>query len=333
MVEPGQLQMFNKPDPNEHFFVLPNDVPFPVEYEADAKIDNAGTYTFWLEDHTLGNALRMQLLRNQHVLFASYRIPHPLTNNMELRVQTTENSTPMEAMKIAHEELICEVKSLLEQFQHDMVERGIFPENREIQDKNKDETGSNRFSEDSETEVFQKIEEGPLQHLQDDNPSTWLSGYHEMEEKLKNYTDDSTRPIQFEDNLAALDDDTEDVEGSLPIADQNGMALALYAHEEPPEPPAESFSEMPEDIYPSSMISSAEAARLAGTNAQANSSNQQPGSSNISARPGTIPSSSLPPAVSSLDQDAASSEIVAPSSDYVAPSTNDVPQSPRSNNQ
>ena len=40
------------------------------EYFADTKNPNAGLYKIRLHDHTLGNALRMQLLRDDKVLFA-----------------------------------------------------------------------------------------------------------------------------------------------------------------------------------------------------------------------------------------------------------------------
>ena len=38
------------------------------------------------EDHTLGNALRMELLNDPRVTFAGYRKHHPLEDRIELRV-------------------------------------------------------------------------------------------------------------------------------------------------------------------------------------------------------------------------------------------------------
>ena len=36
----------------------------------------------------------MELLRNEAVLFAGYKVPHPLEHRIELRVQTTPAETP-----------------------------------------------------------------------------------------------------------------------------------------------------------------------------------------------------------------------------------------------
>jgi DNA-directed RNA polymerase subunit L len=42
-------------------FVLAENVE-KVSFEEDSKVEHAGVFTFMLEDHTLGNLLRMQLL-------------------------------------------------------------------------------------------------------------------------------------------------------------------------------------------------------------------------------------------------------------------------------
>jgi DNA-directed RNA polymerase II subunit RPB11 len=46
--------------------------------EKDEKIQNAATFVLRKEDHTMGNLLRHQLLRNDRVHFAGYKLPHPL---------------------------------------------------------------------------------------------------------------------------------------------------------------------------------------------------------------------------------------------------------------
>ena len=91
MVTPGQMQMFNKPEPYESQ-ILGSRYACQYEYEPFLNIDNAGTYKIRLHDHTLGNALRMQLLKDRDVLFAGYRIPHPMEPEMHLRIQTVMNS-------------------------------------------------------------------------------------------------------------------------------------------------------------------------------------------------------------------------------------------------
>lgn len=89
----------NQPDRYERF-VLPEHLK-KLEYTPDTKIESAGTYTIEREDHTLGNLVRMQLHRDPKVLFAGYRIPHPLEPRMLIKVQTAPQQgadyTPQEA--------------------------------------------------------------------------------------------------------------------------------------------------------------------------------------------------------------------------------------------
>lgn len=57
--------------------------------KADPKLLNAATFTIAKEDHTLGNLLATQLLHDPKVLYAGYKVPHPLENHIELKIQTT----------------------------------------------------------------------------------------------------------------------------------------------------------------------------------------------------------------------------------------------------
>ncbi|MBA0825897.1 hypothetical protein Goarm_010806 [Gossypium armourianum] len=57
-----------------------------VSYERDTKIINAATFTIEREDHTIGNILRMQLHGDENVLFAGYKLPHPLQYKILVRV-------------------------------------------------------------------------------------------------------------------------------------------------------------------------------------------------------------------------------------------------------
>ena len=50
---------------------------------------NSVTYKIYLEDHTVGDLLRIFLLKNEEVKFAGYKVPHPLEDNLEIKVQTT----------------------------------------------------------------------------------------------------------------------------------------------------------------------------------------------------------------------------------------------------
>merc|ERR1719183_2191647 len=82
----------------------------------DEKVPDAAIFKIWLEDHTIGNILRMELLRNESVLFAGYKVPHPLDHMIELRIQTLPKSSPQDALRIAVRNLRGETRSMLEQF-------------------------------------------------------------------------------------------------------------------------------------------------------------------------------------------------------------------------
>ena len=44
------------------------------------------TYSFVEEDHTLGNIVRNQILKNKHVDFCAYSMPHPSEQIVNVRV-------------------------------------------------------------------------------------------------------------------------------------------------------------------------------------------------------------------------------------------------------
>ena len=90
-------EMFTLPEKDSH---LHGDIR-RIHYEPDLRQEQAGIFTIWLEDHTVGHALRRTLHRNPNVVFAGYRIPHPLEHKMVIRVQTRNKETPLSAMKIA----------------------------------------------------------------------------------------------------------------------------------------------------------------------------------------------------------------------------------------
>lgn len=79
----------NAPSTNEHIQLRGNERKVTVVN--DSKIINASIFYLAKEDHTLGNALRMTLLRDKDVRFAGYRMPHPLQFVCELKVQTTSS--------------------------------------------------------------------------------------------------------------------------------------------------------------------------------------------------------------------------------------------------
>ncbi|KAH7715161.1 DNA-directed RNA polymerase II subunit RPB11-a [Aphelenchoides avenae] len=94
-----------------------------VIIEKDTKVPNAAVFTFNKEDHTLGNLLKHQLLRDPQVLFAGYRNPHPLENKILLRIQTTPETTPADALQNAITDLLAELSLFEERFRDAVKER------------------------------------------------------------------------------------------------------------------------------------------------------------------------------------------------------------------
>ncbi|BHF63643.1 DNA-directed RNA polymerase II subunit RPB11-a [Sparganum proliferum] len=87
-----------------------------VFLEKDTHVPNAAIITLNREDHTLGNMLMRQLLKDPRVLFAGYKVPHPLEHRIVLRVQTTPSITPLEVFSSAIKDLISEISNIEEQF-------------------------------------------------------------------------------------------------------------------------------------------------------------------------------------------------------------------------
>ncbi|XP_022150995.1 DNA-directed RNA polymerases II, IV and V subunit 11-like [Momordica charantia] len=100
----------NVPDRYERF-VVPEGAK-KVSYERDTKIMNAATFILEREDHTVGNILRMQLHRDDNVLFAAYQLPHPLKYRILIRIHTASQSSPMQAYNQAVNDLDKELDHL-----------------------------------------------------------------------------------------------------------------------------------------------------------------------------------------------------------------------------
>ncbi|KAH0911901.1 hypothetical protein HID58_035222 [Brassica napus] len=105
----------NAPDRYERF-VVPEGTK-KVSYERDTKIINAASFTIEREDHTIGNIVRMQLHRDENVLFAGYQLPHPLKYKIIVRIHTTSQSSPMQAYNQAINDLDKELDFLKSQFE------------------------------------------------------------------------------------------------------------------------------------------------------------------------------------------------------------------------
>lgn len=87
-----------------------------VIMEKDTKVRNAALFHVSKEDHTLGNMIRMQLLKDPKVLFAGYKVAHPLEHKFTIRIQTQADYTPIEALMNAILDVRSEICLLKERF-------------------------------------------------------------------------------------------------------------------------------------------------------------------------------------------------------------------------
>lgn len=111
----------NAPGPTEH--IVLEEGQAKVEYSDDQNMPNAGTFVVRNEDHTLGNMLRAELLRNPHVLFAGYRLPHPLEHRMVVKVRTDASEKPMRVTNHALANLKREIAHMRRKFDDDAAQR------------------------------------------------------------------------------------------------------------------------------------------------------------------------------------------------------------------
>ena len=100
-----------------------------VTYEADTRIDNAGNFVINKEDHTIGNLLVSDLVKNERVKFAAYQKPHALKTHINLKLATDGSKPPLKVM-------IESVKNLSELL--DMVDESFGKELKEFQDNQQD---------------------------------------------------------------------------------------------------------------------------------------------------------------------------------------------------
>ncbi|KAI9830963.1 MAG: RNA polymerase subunit AC19 [Phylliscum demangeonii] len=73
--------------------------------------DTAASFEVEGEDHTLGNSLRWIIMKNPAVEFTGYSIPHPSEAKMNIRIQTYDGTTAVEALEKGLDDLmdLCDV--------------------------------------------------------------------------------------------------------------------------------------------------------------------------------------------------------------------------------
>lgn len=103
----------------------------PYHWKHDPSVSSTG----WAAVNALGTAIRCrltprQLLLDPTVLFAGYKVPHPLVNDILIKIQTDDRSNPAEALKRACQLLIVQTLQIKQQFmeQAKNIEMGMGPE-------------------------------------------------------------------------------------------------------------------------------------------------------------------------------------------------------------
>ncbi|KAF2221597.1 DNA-directed RNA polymerase [Elsinoe ampelina] len=102
--------------PDRHELFLLGEGEKKVTFQTETRVPNATLFTFRKEDHTLANLLRARLLTSPKVLFAAYKVPHPLFANFELRVQTDGSISPKDAVVQACADIVQDLQRLDQNF-------------------------------------------------------------------------------------------------------------------------------------------------------------------------------------------------------------------------
>jgi len=102
--------------PNRFELYTLGDAEKLLEIQEDTKIPNAATFRVNKQDHTMANMIRSQLLKAPSVLFAGYKVPHPLEPHFILKVQTDGSIPPSQALQESCQQLIALIADLQQKF-------------------------------------------------------------------------------------------------------------------------------------------------------------------------------------------------------------------------
>ncbi|KJA25624.1 hypothetical protein HYPSUDRAFT_37660 [Hypholoma sublateritium FD-334 SS-4] len=111
--------------PARHESYVLEDGEKSVELTEDTKIPNAATIKIVKQDHTLGNMLRAQLLAMPQILFAGYKVPHPLHPYFIIKIQTDGTITPQEILEQACTKLIATMSNLETKFKREFSYKDV----------------------------------------------------------------------------------------------------------------------------------------------------------------------------------------------------------------
>jgi len=104
----------NAPERSQSYVLEPGEPK--ISHAKDSVIPNAANFQINKEDHTIGNLLKADLVRNKRVVFAAYQHPHPLQNFINLKVQTNGEKTPLKELVVTCKNLGTLIDVLDEEF-------------------------------------------------------------------------------------------------------------------------------------------------------------------------------------------------------------------------
>jgi DNA-directed RNA polymerase II subunit RPB11 len=100
--------------PNQPDSIVFSEKTEKIEFYKDKRNLNYGYFKIQKEDHTIGDLIQTQLLKEKNVVFSSYKQFHPLEHLIVLKIITNGIITPVEALDLALKDLYIEF-SLLEE--------------------------------------------------------------------------------------------------------------------------------------------------------------------------------------------------------------------------
>ncbi|ORZ36959.1 DNA-directed RNA polymerase [Catenaria anguillulae PL171] len=86
----------------------------------DTRLPNAIEVRIEREDHTIAGLIKSQLLKDERILFAGYKHPHPLEHHIIFKIQSIPGVQPVEVLKTALNSLILEFSTIKAQFMEEM---------------------------------------------------------------------------------------------------------------------------------------------------------------------------------------------------------------------
>ena len=109
------MDLINKGVQDGKFDIVQKD---RIVYENSMKVPNFACVTINGEDHTLGNLVRQELLKDRRVRFAGYRKPHPLFDLVEIKVQSNGEEEPCKLIESACFNILNHVSAIENSFEN-----------------------------------------------------------------------------------------------------------------------------------------------------------------------------------------------------------------------